>query len=85
MFLMVEHNAVVQFVNQNSPPLFHVALVLLLCRIRCPLLIPMVLVNTLQSISMHVPLNIGEGHLVKSLKHKYGLTIRGDNFGPKPN
>ena len=82
---MVEHNAILQLVNQTSSPLFHAVLVLLLCRIRCPLLITTVLVNTLQSISMHVSLNMGEGDLMESLKHTYGLRMRGDDFAPKQN
>lgn len=40
-------------------------------------------VNKLQSISVQVSLNMGEGDLVEYLKHTYGLRIRSGDFAPK--
>lgn len=60
LLLMVEYNAVLQLVDQNSPPLFHAVLVLLPCR-PWLLLLYTLLVNTSQCTDIHVLLSMGEG------------------------
>lgn len=70
LLLMVEYNAVLQLVNQNSPPLFHAVLVLLPCR-PWLLLLYTLLVNTSQCTDIHVLLSMGEGVFVERLKHTW--------------